>query len=351
MASYIATSARRSSNAAEEPSCGRDGDADAGADVEVDVAEVEGVAEVAADALHHAFDVDVVVAEQHGELVTTEPGHHRLLVLETPQSLTDLLEQLVADVVAERVVDLLEPIEVHQQHRRRPGDQQPLLEALLEVQPVGEAGQVIVQRQVLGLGCRGPDPVDQSGVGQRDAGMAGERLEEPGVLAVERADVVEAVHDQQHAGDAATVTQRRSHPVRVPGAAQRLVDRVAPGPFDSQHRAVAGLRPPWRWIVKSPRDEHDLGMLCPQQVLRLAHDGLDDGLVADGLVDRSGELVEQVQPAVAQPLDVVAAVERGAEQPDDGQQHQALRLARDHQGRDQSQVRVDQTRRSGRRRR
>ena len=69
-------------------------------------------------------------------------------------------------------------------------------------------------------------------------------------------------------------------------------------------------------------------MLCPQQVLRLAHDGLDDGLVADGLVDRSGELVEQIQPAVAQPLDVVAAVERGAEQPDDGEQRQALAALR-----------------------
>ena len=317
-------------------------DADAGAHVEVDVAEVERVAEVAADPLHHAFDMYVVGAEQDGELVPAEPSDHRLLVLESPQSLTDLLEQLVADVVAEGVVDLLEAVEVHQQHGRRAGRQQPFLEPLLEVQAVGQPGEMVVQREVFGLGGGGSDAVEQSGVRERDARVARERFEQPRVLTVESADVVEAVHDQQHTRDAAAVAQRRGHRVGVAGATQRVVDRQAPVPLHAQHGAVTRVGPPGRRIVLRARAEHDLGMLGAQQVLCLAHDGLDHRLVADSLVDRSGELIEQVQPAVTQPLDVIAAVERDAEQPDDREQCQALRLAMQHQRGDQGEVGVDE---------
>ena len=74
------------------------------------------------------------------------------------------LQQLVAGVVAERVVDLLEAVEVHDQHGHaaavaaaRPRGR--VLDAVAEQRAVGQAGERVVQRLVLvelGLGERAP---------------------------------------------------------------------------------------------------------------------------------------------------------------------------------------------------
>ena len=58
-------------------------------------------------------------ATQHGELVAAEPGEGVAAPQRGPQPLGDLDQQRVAVVVAERVVDLLEAVEVDQQHRGR----------------------------------------------------------------------------------------------------------------------------------------------------------------------------------------------------------------------------------------
>ena len=64
------------------------------------------------------------------------------------------LEQLVAGRVAERVVDLLEAIEVHHQRpraacRRRSAWRDRLLDPVAEEHPVRQAGERVVQRLVL----------------------------------------------------------------------------------------------------------------------------------------------------------------------------------------------------------
>ena len=57
-------------------------------------------------------------AQQHGELVAAEPGERVAAAQRAAQPGGDLAQQPVAVVVAERVVDLLEPVEVDQQQRR-----------------------------------------------------------------------------------------------------------------------------------------------------------------------------------------------------------------------------------------
>src|SRR5439155_7667019 len=59
------------------------------------------------------------VVAQHGELVAAEPGDGVTGSHHAAQSPSQRHEQLVASVVAEAVVDDLEPVEVEEQHRKR----------------------------------------------------------------------------------------------------------------------------------------------------------------------------------------------------------------------------------------
>src|SRR4051794_15493578 len=76
--------------------------------------------------LLHALDAreNVVAAghdpQEHGELVAAEPRREVVATSGAPQPGCDLLQHDVADVVAETVVDLLDPIEVDERYRVRP---------------------------------------------------------------------------------------------------------------------------------------------------------------------------------------------------------------------------------------
>ena len=54
--------------------------------------------------------------QQHAELVAAEPGDVSLGADDRLEASRQLAQEQVAGVVAERVVDLLEPVEVDQQH-------------------------------------------------------------------------------------------------------------------------------------------------------------------------------------------------------------------------------------------
>ena len=92
-------------------------------------------------------------ARQHdAELVAAEPGDGVLGAEPLGDPSTDLLEELVARLVPERVVDLLEAVEVEQQRgrdrsvaQRLPRD---LVEPVGEKRAVGEVGEDVVQRLV-----------------------------------------------------------------------------------------------------------------------------------------------------------------------------------------------------------
>ena len=95
--------------------------------------------------------------QQHAELVAAEAGDRVVLAERLLEAVRDLLQQAVARVVAERVVDLLEVVEVDQHHgrgdvRAAPGGDR-LLDAVAEERAVGQAGERVVQRLVL-LGDR-----------------------------------------------------------------------------------------------------------------------------------------------------------------------------------------------------
>ena len=74
-----------------------------------------------ADALGERNGIGRGVQASHddGELVTAEPGNRIGLPDAAAQSLGDNFEELVADRVAERVVDALEMIEVETEHCQR----------------------------------------------------------------------------------------------------------------------------------------------------------------------------------------------------------------------------------------
>ena len=86
------------------------------------------------------------VAHEDTELVAAETRHEIVVAERVGQPRSDRRQQLVAEVVPERVVDLLEVIEVHEHHREAPALGVGVLDRLAELQteqePVGETGEV-----------------------------------------------------------------------------------------------------------------------------------------------------------------------------------------------------------------
>ena len=93
------------------------------------------------------------LARQDAELVPAESRHRVADAQAADEPLGDELQELVAVVVAERVVDLLELVQVHDQQRQRLArpERRPdrLGDAVAEQHAVGQAGEVVVQRLVL----------------------------------------------------------------------------------------------------------------------------------------------------------------------------------------------------------
>ena len=113
----------------------------------------------------------------HGELVAAEPRHEIVAAHDVRQPQRDVADELVADRMAERVVDVLEMVEVDVEHRRRRaaaldlGDHR--LQPLAEEIPVRQAAQRVVQREIAqpvlarGDGGRGVAHVTQHEAGEQ----------------------------------------------------------------------------------------------------------------------------------------------------------------------------------------
>jgi hypothetical protein len=129
------------------------GDADAPTHRDVDAVEhergVQRVRELLRDV--GGFLWRVQARDRDPELVAAEPCHGVARAQRSLQPRTDLLDQFVAAVVAQRVVDLLEAGQVEQQHadpgavaaRRR----DRLMHAIEEQQPVRQAREVVEHRE------------------------------------------------------------------------------------------------------------------------------------------------------------------------------------------------------------
>ena len=130
---------------------GEQRDADAGVDVDADAADGEGVLERRAQPQPGGARRRLVARlEDDRELVAAEARERVVVAQELLQARADLAQHLVAGVVAERVVELLEAVEVDQQQRQlavalgRGRDRG--VQRVDEVAAVAEAGEVVGAR-------------------------------------------------------------------------------------------------------------------------------------------------------------------------------------------------------------
>src|SRR3989475_4213309 len=88
--------------------------------------------------------------DEDRELVAAESGRRVVDADDTVETTGDLLQELVTGVVPETVVDLLEDVEVDEQHRQRLvrafRARERLIEPVAEDTPVGEARETVVER-------------------------------------------------------------------------------------------------------------------------------------------------------------------------------------------------------------
>ncbi len=125
------------------------------------------------------------------EFVAAEARHHVGVADDLAQPVGHRAQQLVAAGMAERVVDLLELIEIDEQHgaglARMPRGSQRLVDLVAKVSPVRQAGERVVARHVadLGLGVLALGDV----LDQHDRAAVFHRLEgEREIASVQRVD-------------------------------------------------------------------------------------------------------------------------------------------------------------------
>ena len=129
-------------------------DADRGADHDVLAADGVGRAERGDDALrdHHHHLAVVADRGDHREFVAAEAGHQVAAAQRVRQPQGHVADQLVADRVSERVVDVLEVVEVDIEHRGRRRAGLHLVDhrfqPLAEEDAVGQAAERIVHGQM-----------------------------------------------------------------------------------------------------------------------------------------------------------------------------------------------------------
>ena len=98
------------------------GDADAGRGVALVAAQLQGLAEHRQQVAGDAFDVIALgdLLQNDDEFVAAEPRHDVARAQGAAQPAGDFHQQHVAGVVAQRIVDHLEPVEIDEQHRESP---------------------------------------------------------------------------------------------------------------------------------------------------------------------------------------------------------------------------------------
>ena len=238
-----------------------EGDADAGAGDDFVVANVERPAQRLEQALGQAdrLAVAVQVFGQHGELVATQPRHHVLgpqMLLDAPRHLD---QKVVAHRMAQAVVDELEAVKVQKDQAelaplRQLAARELLRQTVVKAAPIGQAGQAVVEGDVLQFGLGLPPRADILHL-QDQAGRVGPGLRKvaamhrhpdlgPGAVAQaqldgERVDAgrVELAHAFGQPGRIGQVDQF------VEGttgqrAAVGLADQLAQRVVDLQHLAV-----------------------------------------------------------------------------------------------------------------
>ena len=124
------------------------------------------------------------------ELVAAEPRHDVARTQRAAQPAADLHQQHVAGVVAQRVVDDLEPVEIDEQQRKPPlvalGGLDRVPQHAVEHFAVGQVGQAVVRRQIFDAFVRPGLFVGAVEILQRERHVVGEALQQFGEFRGER---------------------------------------------------------------------------------------------------------------------------------------------------------------------
>ena len=152
-------------------------------------------------------------------------------------------EQLVADLVAEAVVDALEVVEVEEEHDRAAvGAAERGLDLLGEQRAVGEPGERVVVgavREAVAVLGELPHRLLEPVVLERDRGVVGQRLQQRQVGGGELGDAALAVGERDRAEQRLLAGQRGEQQLAARGGAHpRGEDRSGPSGAQ-QARAVA----------------------------------------------------------------------------------------------------------------
>ena len=225
------------------------GDPDADAQPHHPPAQVEGPVDAGPAAVGEGLRAGgVAVAAQHDELVPAEPADGVAGPGGAGQPRGDLPQQVVAGVVAEGVVDVLEAVDVEEEHRHRAAV--VLLELgvdeLVQVGAVGQLGEGVVAGPPV-RGALGGDPGGDVGVGDHhlpglvDTGG----LQVDPVRAVRQLEGVVGLHRRALAAGerAQLVDEGGGAVVAVEPAGHREVVAVHPDPDPVVAEDVGGLVP------------------------------------------------------------------------------------------------------------
>ena len=197
------------------------------------------------------------VRQRHRELVAAEPAHGVPGANGSAQALGHDAQHLVTDVVAECVVDVLEAVQVHKQHRHRTlcalGVQQRLRQAVQVEVTVGQTGERVELRQA-------QQPFLGMATFQRGGQGVGDGLHEVGTGGVEAAGLagICAQHTIGAAGAADERLDGRAHAMRGQdgrGAEARFQQEVidANRLARAQRKTVLGFRHGIKAAVGDPR--------------------------------------------------------------------------------------------------
>ena len=270
---------------------GEQADADAGIDQHLVAVQLERFLEAIEDALGQGGRLHQLRATfgQHGELVAAQARQGHSGAEHVAQALGKRLEQLVADVMPEAVVDHLEVIQVDHQHgaaalvdlRRGQG----LFGAVGEQQAVGQVGQRIVVGQVR-----------QLVLGILDRADVGEYRHIVGELALLVADRADGLPLRIDFPALASVPD---FPAPLAALAQRAEHRLV-----EVHRMMAGLEharlAPQHFLALVAGDLHEGAVDVDDLALGVAHQYPFAGTVEHrrGLAQALTVLLLVAQPAV-----------------------------------------------------
>ena len=272
--------------------------------------------------------------EQDAKFVPAETGELGAAD-EVAQPRRQLLEQHVAPLVPQGVVDLPEPIEIDEQHGDSAATIGRLAQRLAdhegELEPVGEVRQGVVEGLMLLLSDLPAQPVDQPTPLERNAGLTSEDVQDAPLVRGERtAGTPPGHHDhRRRAGPASEQGDHAIFDVAIPvvrrdrrwSVAERSHDAARHGRLGDRlgdrrrgRTAADPLTVPQRGDRRADATRHHhLDQVCVEQLARVGERRLDQIVGLDRLVHRAGERVdgfEVLEALVERPVDPQRSVHR-----------------------------------------